>query len=504
MNGHTFIYFGMDRFSNSGDSTVGFWFFQDAAVGLNGAKQGGGQRFTGQHTDGDLLLVADFSTGGSTPTIAAFRWSGNDSSGSLVSVAVPSGSAFAIVNGSPTAAPWPFVDKTATKIGTQNAFAPGELFEGGIDLTTIFGGNVPCISKFMGETRSSTSPTATLSDFSGPHSFPLCGLAISKGCGAPAVTADHTAVNYPVNGLVKNTGVGTLFNARVFDTFTAPSGSQSAITVSNNTTTPAGCDPATPGCTKSPNYGTDTLGAGETGTWSDSVTTTLPSTSDSSFAQAGLTSSVVPDGTCSPSGAGSTCTVQDNTVISTETLPPGTGGGGSAGTATAICTAPFSTTLSVTKNCGVPANFLNTGDVPVAGVVLSASSNVVSLTVNVSGKVCSDANAPSVVTGVTLTDTPTSGAARTISIGTLKPGDCVNYVDHYTPTNIDQVVNGVGGAGTGAGRYFFNDLVTITAATPDFGTLTTISGTGTKCDGTFGCAAASCPVCQGSGECTAQ
>jgi hypothetical protein len=237
---------------------------------------------------------------------------------------------------------------------------------------------------------------------------------------------------------VKNTGVGTLFHARVFDTFTTPSGSQTAITVSNNTTSPAGCDPATPGCTKSTNYGTDTLGAAETATWSDSVTTTVSSTSDSAFAQASLISSLIPDGKCSPSGAGSTCTVEDNTVISTQTLM--------GGTATATCTSSFSTTLSVTKNCGVPAGFINAGDPAVTGVVLSASSNVVSLTVNVLGKVCNAANAPSVVTGVSLTDTLTSGTAKTISIGTLKPGDCVNYVDHYTPTNIDHVISGVEGA----------------------------------------------------------
>jgi hypothetical protein len=500
VNGHTFLYFGMDRYDNSGDATVGFWFFQDSAVGLNGAKQGAGTHFTGIHTDGDLLLVADFSTGGSNPTINAWRWSGSDASGSLQSIPVPGGTAFAIVNGSTTVAPWAFLDKSGTKINNVGAFLAGELFEGGVDLNMLFSGNVPCFSKFMGETRSSTSASATLSDFSGPTSFPLCGLAISKGCGTPAVTADRAGINYPVNGLVKNTGIGTLYSTRVFDTFTTPSGTQTARTVSNNTTTPAGCDPAGPNCTTSANYGTDTLGAGETGTWSDSVTTKLASTSDSAFAQASLTSGLVPDGKCSLSGAGTTCVVEDGTVISTENLTAGTGGAGSGGIATATCTSSFSTALSVTKNCGVPAGFINTNDPALAGVVLSAASNVVSLTVNVSGQVCNAANAASVVTGVQLTDTPTSGTAKTISIGTLNPGDCVKYVDHYTPSNIDSVVNGVGGAGTGAGRYFFNDLVTISAATADFGSLTTISGG--ACDKTFGCASASCPICQGSGECT--
>src|SRR6266566_2106974 len=68
-SGDTAIYFGMDRFDNSGAATAGFWFFQDSTVGLSNTKQGGGFRFTGQHMDGDLLIVADFSIGGGASAI---------------------------------------------------------------------------------------------------------------------------------------------------------------------------------------------------------------------------------------------------------------------------------------------------------------------------------------------------------------------------------------------------------------------------------------------------
>src|SRR2546426_4270055 len=82
-NGHTGIYFGIDRFDNSGDATAGFWFFQDSTVGLFSGprtpqpactKAG---TFSGRHVDGDLLIVSDFSTGGAVSTIQVFKWSGS-------------------------------------------------------------------------------------------------------------------------------------------------------------------------------------------------------------------------------------------------------------------------------------------------------------------------------------------------------------------------------------------------------------------------------------------
>src|SRR5207245_3282880 len=83
-NGDTAIYFGMDRFDNSGDATAGFWFFQDSTVGLGGAKSGSGTHLTGHHMDGDLLIVADFSIGGGASAIQVFKWVGDDATGTVV------------------------------------------------------------------------------------------------------------------------------------------------------------------------------------------------------------------------------------------------------------------------------------------------------------------------------------------------------------------------------------------------------------------------------------
>src|SRR6516165_2456571 len=85
-NGHLLLYAGLDRFDNSGDSTAGFWFFANN-IGQNpNVTMNGGHPFTGQHQDGDILLVSDFTVGGSVSTIKVFRWTGDEATGSLVAV----------------------------------------------------------------------------------------------------------------------------------------------------------------------------------------------------------------------------------------------------------------------------------------------------------------------------------------------------------------------------------------------------------------------------------
>src|SRR5262249_60086831 len=88
-NGHVILYAGLDRFDNSGDATAGFWFFQNP-VGLStNNPTNSGSPFTGTHADGDILLVSDFTQGGSTSTIQVFRWTGTDSGGTLGPAAPP-------------------------------------------------------------------------------------------------------------------------------------------------------------------------------------------------------------------------------------------------------------------------------------------------------------------------------------------------------------------------------------------------------------------------------
>src|SRR5262249_50732396 len=71
------LYAGLDRFDNSGDATAGFWFFQNPIGEGPISKSNGTGPFTGTHRDGDILLVSDFTQGGSVSTIKVFRWTGD-------------------------------------------------------------------------------------------------------------------------------------------------------------------------------------------------------------------------------------------------------------------------------------------------------------------------------------------------------------------------------------------------------------------------------------------
>ena len=70
-DGDEIVYFGIERNVNTGTANVGFWFLQDA-VGCS--STGGAVSFTGEHQDGDLLVVSEFSGGGTVSTINAYRW----------------------------------------------------------------------------------------------------------------------------------------------------------------------------------------------------------------------------------------------------------------------------------------------------------------------------------------------------------------------------------------------------------------------------------------------
>ena len=166
----------------------------------------GGHPFTGTHSDGDILLVSDFTIGGSVGTIAVYKWVGNDATGGLVNVtSLGNPNTFAIVNGGPIPTPWAFLNKSGE---TQPAH--GEFLEEGVDLTAL--GLQGCFSAFLAETRSSQSPTATLSDFV-TGNFPLCSLAAPQLAGLSKVGDSFT---YPLT--VQNTGAMPLYIQSVSDT----------------------------------------------------------------------------------------------------------------------------------------------------------------------------------------------------------------------------------------------------------------------------------------------
>src|SRR5262249_54705823 len=112
---------------------------------------------------------------------------------------------FAIVNSGPISVPWSYTNKSG-----QSQPAQGEFLEEGVDLTAL--GLSGCFASFMAETRSSQSPTATLSDFV-LGSFPVCSLAAPQ---FTRVSKVGDPVSYPLP--VQNTGAMPLYIQRVTHT----------------------------------------------------------------------------------------------------------------------------------------------------------------------------------------------------------------------------------------------------------------------------------------------
>jgi hypothetical protein len=173
-DGDEILYFGMERNVNTGDANVGFWFLQ-SAVGC--VSTGPSVTFSGEHQDGDLLIVSEFSGGGTVSTINVYRWNRPDPAlpGSLGTTAVAAGvdcrSATTPVDDtacgasnretqSPITIPW----LGAVKTTLTHSLSTALFFEGGVNLTRAnLAGK--CFNTFLADTRSSTSLTATLFDF---------------------------------------------------------------------------------------------------------------------------------------------------------------------------------------------------------------------------------------------------------------------------------------------------------------------------------------------------
>ena len=165
--GHLLVYGGFERFTNNGAGDLGLWLLQDPTVACSSTK--GAVSFTGAHVVGDILFVGEFSTGGTVTTLNAFEWVGGNSplmnitatGGADCRTADMTGNFCSRSNTVSISTPWSTQDKTSG----PNTLATAEFFEVGIDLTGLFGSNPPCINRFIFDTRTSPSVTATLKDY---------------------------------------------------------------------------------------------------------------------------------------------------------------------------------------------------------------------------------------------------------------------------------------------------------------------------------------------------
>jgi hypothetical protein len=217
--GDLIIYFGLDRYANSGDAFAGFWFFQDE-VTLSGSK------FTGTHKarvgtpgqpgyePGDLLVLVEYPQGANAqPVIKVYEWDPADLEGDNIApnldllIAQTNAKcdgaggklACAITNannlvGEPA---WPYTPKSGSGLPFES------FFEGGFNVTQLLG-TTPCFSSFLAETRASRSETATLKDFA-LGSFAVCGADVSKNCEA-TINQAGDEVTVAFDGEASNTG----------------------------------------------------------------------------------------------------------------------------------------------------------------------------------------------------------------------------------------------------------------------------------------------------------
>lgn len=218
------LFFGSDRYDNSGDAQQGFWFFQNS-VGLGSNTVNGGTGFTGVHRAGDLLVISDFSNGGTTSTITVYKWdptctkttgtavgkcgdahlriAGTSANASCASAAANDTFCGVVNPANGTPAPWPYTDKSG-----NHSYLQGEFYEGGVNLTAL-GLNDRCFASVASETRSSTSTTATLKDFV-LGGFGSCGSSVttqSSVTGNTSIGAGSVSVSD--SATVTVTGIST-------------------------------------------------------------------------------------------------------------------------------------------------------------------------------------------------------------------------------------------------------------------------------------------------------
>jgi hypothetical protein len=192
------FYFGVERFDNSGDAFIGLWLFQDD-VSCDPATG----KFEGSKQTGDILVLANFTGGGSNALIQLFNYTAGegDDPGTFDQLASVTGKCETTSTGDIAAntlcatindttafvTPWAMEDKTKPGPPSPDPARevdPDQFVEGGVNLTRVFEAadlTAPtCFGSFLAETRSSSSLDATLKDYAlGDLSFCDANISIT-------------------------------------------------------------------------------------------------------------------------------------------------------------------------------------------------------------------------------------------------------------------------------------------------------------------------------------
>ncbi len=228
--GHVIIYGGLERESPSGDSYVDLEFFKNPVdLCRNAAGDPTPTCFTGNRSTGDIIVSMNFLRGGAIGSIEIREFDlatgtysdplGSASGQGCFNASGGSGDDIcAFTNGaSIDGGPWANYDNHGNVITSlpQNAFT-----EMGVDVTNVLGES-PCISTFMGKTRSSASFTSELKDFAGPTTFSICAPStkLTKSVDKTTIRAgDSVTYSY----VEENDGRDPLTNVSVTDDTCSP------------------------------------------------------------------------------------------------------------------------------------------------------------------------------------------------------------------------------------------------------------------------------------------
>ena len=237
--GHPEVFFGAERLVNNGDSHMDFEFLQ-SVVGVTAACTG---TFTGNRTEGDLLVAVDFTAGGAVAGTSVYQWhclaepgpqpldgtvcnpAGATPPEHYELIAAPSFLTFLVNVADIPCGGWVCRDAIS---GNSTIVSTNDFLEGGVDLAGIpFAG---CFNTFLPHTRTAQSFTSGLKDFAGPLSFRSCRDPVITSTSAPrqvTVTPGASATD-SVN--VGNGGAGPV-----------PTGTVKFFLCAPGQTKPSGC-----------------------------------------------------------------------------------------------------------------------------------------------------------------------------------------------------------------------------------------------------------------------
>jgi hypothetical protein len=200
LNGKVLFFFA-DTEAANGNAAIGFWLFQGrVGLGPNG-------KFTGTHTDGDLLVTCDFTGGGDTTAFQIYRWTINATypDGALILFATGADGVQGVRCRTNADDIWdiPSGFTYTPKItgNTQpNKYNKNTFFEGYIDLEAF--GLSNCFGTFLMTTRASQEITSDLEDLvigrfnSNPEIYILSGSTTCIEPGAVKLSGSDLNISY--------------------------------------------------------------------------------------------------------------------------------------------------------------------------------------------------------------------------------------------------------------------------------------------------------------------